>query len=135
MKIYISDNSFSYDLHSLTKAFFPYDDVLVEKIEIDESKANGFTYRYLLDDNIGDRECNGEIFVEESKEERPVYKNRIKRAVYELLSNDTNKKLPWGTLTGIRPTKLPMSKLIEGKKAADFDSKALDKEIISFLHD
>ena len=42
-------------------------------------------------------------------------KNRIKRMLYGLLSEKTKKKLPWGTLTGIRPTKIAMTKLLEGK--------------------
>ena len=32
-----------------------------------------------------------------------------------MLSRQTGKKLPWGTLTGIRPTKIPMAMLEEGK--------------------
>ena len=43
-------------------------------------------------------------------------KNRIKRMLYGLLSEKTKKELPWGTLTGIRPTKIAMTKLLEGKK-------------------
>lgn len=42
-------------------------------------------------------------------------KNKLKIALYELLSEYTEKKLPWGTLTGIRPTKIPMKFLEEGK--------------------
>lgn len=46
---------------------------------------------------------------------RPEMKNLLKRAVYELLSEITGKTLPWGTLTGIRPTKIPLGLLSEGK--------------------
>ncbi len=42
-------------------------------------------------------------------------KNRIKRRLYVLLLAQTGKTLPWGTLTGIRPTKIAMTKLAEGK--------------------
>ena len=42
-------------------------------------------------------------------------KNRIKQLLYQLLSEYTGKKLPWGTLTGIRPVKIPMSMLEEGR--------------------
>ena len=41
-------------------------------------------------------------------------KNRIKRRLYVLLMGETGKQLPWGTLTGIRPTKIAMTKLAEG---------------------
>lgn len=42
-------------------------------------------------------------------------KNKIKRRLYVLLAAHTGKTLPWGTLTGIRPTKIAMAKLAEGK--------------------
>ena len=48
------------------------------------------------------------------------YKNRqeaksaIKRELYRMLSEQTEKELPWGTLTGIRPTKIALAKLDEG---------------------
>lgn len=44
---------------------------------------------------------------------RKETKNYLKRLLYEILNPFTGKELPWGTLTGIRPTKIPVS-LIEG---------------------
>lgn len=43
----------------------------------------------------------------------------LKRLVYSLLSRDTGKTLPWGTLTGIRPTKIAMGLIEEGKSSED----------------
>ncbi len=45
---------------------------------------------------------------------RTETKNRIKRRLYALLMCQTGKELPWGALTGIRPTKIAMTKLHEG---------------------
>ncbi len=42
-------------------------------------------------------------------------KTNLKQTLYRMLSRQTGKKLPWGTLTGIRPTKIPMAMLEEGK--------------------
>ena len=47
--------------------------------------------------------------------DRPETKNRLKQNLYALLSDATGQYLPWGTLTGIRPTKIPMKLLEEGK--------------------
>ncbi|MGN0159144.1 MAG: coproporphyrinogen dehydrogenase HemZ [Brotaphodocola sp.] len=47
-------------------------------------------------------------------EERFETKNKIKRRLYVMLKSMTGKSLPWGTLTGIRPTKIAMTKLHEG---------------------
>lgn len=50
-------------------------------------------------------------------------RNEVKRLVYQLLCRYTKKSLPWGTLTGIRPTKIAMEWLYKGKTK---------EEIISF---
>lgn len=47
-------------------------------------------------------------------ENRFETKNKIKRRLYVVLKAQTGKNLPWGTLTGIRPTKIAMTKLEEG---------------------
>lgn len=47
--------------------------------------------------------------------EPKAYKNTFKRFLYTSLSDYTGKKLPWGNLTGIRPTKIAMGLLEEGK--------------------
>ncbi|MGN1147347.1 MAG: coproporphyrinogen dehydrogenase HemZ [Lachnospiraceae bacterium] len=51
-------------------------------------------------------------------------KAAFKRFLYTSLSDYTGKKLPWGNLTGIRPTKIAMGLLEEGKS---------EDEIVRFL--
>ena len=46
--------------------------------------------------------------------DRRETKDRLKRKLYELLSDFCGQTLPWGTLTGIRPTKIPMTMLEDG---------------------
>ena len=58
--------------------------------------------------------------------DRTATKSALKRLLYQLLSQDTGKVLPWGTLTGIRPTKIAMGLLDEGKsetEVADYMQK------------
>lgn len=57
-------------------------------------------------------------------EEQIDYKNRFKHFLYTSLQKETGCSLPWGNLTGIRPTKIPMAMLEEGKS---------EDEILSFL--
>lgn len=122
MRIYISDLSFSYDLHSLTKAFFQSEDVEVKEWGSEISNiVEAFYYRV----ETPDSEVR-EVRVENCGEDRLQFKNKIKREVYILLSELTGKKLPWGTLTGIRPTKLPMAMILDKKS---------DDEISTFLKD
>lgn len=55
-------------------------------------------------------------------DDRADAKNKIKRRLYVLLMFATGKVLPWGALTGIRPTKIAMTKLREGMKADEIAS-------------
>ncbi len=120
---------FEYDIHSLVKAFYPKEEVYVstkdkekkeepvhyhmdvqfapeeiifswKRVEASEDNANqtGITKRVAVDDT-----------------NRKETKNSLKRTLYQLLSEYTGVELPWGNLTGIRPTKIPMALLEEGK--------------------
>ncbi|MCD8338339.1 MAG: coproporphyrinogen dehydrogenase HemZ [Lachnospiraceae bacterium] len=50
------------------------------------------------------------------EDDRHETKNELKRLLYRLLSDYSQKTLPWGNLTGIRPTKIPMALLNQGWK-------------------
>ncbi|MCC8050425.1 MAG: coproporphyrinogen dehydrogenase HemZ [Clostridiales bacterium] len=50
------------------------------------------------------------------EEDRHETKNELKRLLYRLLSEYSGRTLPWGDLTGIRPTKIPMALLNQGWK-------------------
>ncbi len=109
--IYIAEDKYSYDIHSLYKAFYPEEDV-----------------RVLVGNrgDIPDKEkdiCDtDEIFSEDVS----VSKNELKKNIYEKLSSKTGKKLPWGNLTGIRPTRIVMNLMEEGKD---------DDEIRKYMRD
>lgn len=55
-------------------------------------------------------------------EDRKKTKNELKQQLYYLLTLYAGKTLPWGTLTGIRPTKIPMELLEEGKSEDEIRS-------------
>lgn len=55
---------------------------------------------------------------------RTSYKNKLKKLLFELYSSIDETELPegiqrsipvWGTMTGVRPTKIPMNRLLEGE--------------------
>lgn len=56
---------------------------------------------------------NEKVIPLEKELSRAEIKNCLKQGLYSLLSELTGKKLPWGTLTGIRPTKLAYQMLEE----------------------
>ena len=43
----------------------------------------------------------------------------MKRGIYQLFSKALNKQLPWGTLTGIRPTKIAFDGYEKGKSSEE----------------
>ena len=116
---------YEYDIHSLVKAFYPEKDV---RVLTPDSVVKD---RKLLEEPVAI-----EILVEENKvvltffnsrENSPYtlhaktvkdtdYKNAFKRFLYTSLCEETGMSLPWGNLTGIRPTKIAMS-MLEQEKA------------------
>ena len=46
--------------------------------------------------------------------DRKETKNRLKLALYSMIEKGTGKSLPWGTLSGIRPTKIAMKCIEDG---------------------
>lgn len=120
---------FEYDIHSLVKAFYPKEEVYVSTKDKEKKEE---PVHYHMDVQFAPEEI---IFfwkkVEPSEENenqtgitkrvavdytnRKETKNSLKRTLYRLLSEYTGVELPWGNLTGIRPTKIPMALLEEGK--------------------
>ncbi|WP_022763800.1 coproporphyrinogen dehydrogenase HemZ [Butyrivibrio sp. XPD2006] len=97
--VYIKEDKFQYDIHSLYKAFYPDEDVRVivgEKGSVPEKETD-----ISPDDEIS--------FIDVNRD-----KNELKRSIYKDLSAKTGKLLPWGDLTGIRPTRIAMNLIDEG---------------------
>ena len=120
IEVKINDESFAYDIHSLIQAFYPGVEVQVRAKEeftgdtplkmeafVDEQEIR-FA---ILEDGRPRQE--GSVRVEDP--DRKALKNQMKRLLYEKLCAYTGKKLPWGTLTGIRPVKIPMAMLEAGR--------------------
>lgn len=51
--------------------------------------------------------------------DRKETKNCLKRELYDLMHQYTGRELAWGTLSGIRPTKITSALLVEGKSEAE----------------
>lgn len=57
---------------------------------------------------------SAQYFCSPAFQDRLQSKNELKRALYCALVRETGRELPWGTLTGIRPTKLALTELLRG---------------------
>lgn len=139
---------YEYDIHSLVKAFFPQESVNVLTPDTGESKR-----KELLEDlrmevllfRNGEGSDGAKIafFGEDGKktvhsfaytgdaEDEKEFKKATKRFLYEVLTEETGRSLPWGNLTGIRPTKIAMGLLEEGSSPAQAEAFLKESHFVS----
>lgn len=116
INVILSKEEYEYDVYILIKAFFPYEQILINKEEFDETGLT-IELEFLPSLLKGTVKKEGLLLYEVTKEavgEGKSYKNQAKRVVYQLLKKVTGEELPWGILTGVRPTKLALEPLEEG---------------------
>ena len=122
--VQLNKRDFEYDIHSLIRAFYPGMDVPV--YQEDEPHPEGWEKKMVVDyqpDKITlvFQNSDGQILAQREQlvdyeADRKATKNVLKSMMYELLRDYTGQDLPWGNLTGIRPTKIPMALLEQGWK-------------------
>lgn len=113
--------NYEYDVHSLIKEFFPKEDVcMVEKASPEESEqASSVFYINFFEDSFSIAWKDEKEEVRLTSDKRRDIKNALKQTLYQMLAKACGGELPWGTLTGIRPTKIPMKLLEEGKSEGE----------------
>lgn len=135
----LNEDNFAYDIHSLVKAFYPEQEVKVfvegEKDLKSDAGLPAFFVRLGREsictglhrscaptggetaDRIAADEDTGREWQRllSRPADRAAVKNELKQLLYGMLSEITGRRLPWGTLTGIRPTKIAMQLLEQGK--------------------
>lgn len=112
---------FEYDIRGMIRAFYPNEEV---RFSNQEDKADGDLAIFRL--KIGyeqeritclcmekGKEIKLEISINE--EDRKETKKKLKQMLYGYLEEQTGEQQLWGTLTGIRPVKIVLSKLQEGQ--------------------
>ena len=136
----IDDSSFYYDVQSLTGEFFPGEKIeekgtgeaaerprLSISVRFKEKVVSVSADYWKETGEISDqglpkmekRSQNGTALI--AGAERAEVKNRLKRVLYDVLSKVTGQTLPWGTLSGIRPTKLVLSRVEAGMAPEDIE--------------
>ena len=120
IEIICNDQTYTYNAYHIVKAFYPSEDV-TSKVE--EKASNYVTAVFENGEKIEvpSTLCEGG---KEGKEE-------IDRFFYKKLSEKSGKKLAWGMLTGVRPTKIAMKKLEEGWTPAQFVPWLMDTCMVS----
>ena len=153
----LNQPKFEYDIHSLIKAFYPeqnvsataeekeYDEEILWRVDIDyapEQISIALSEVAQVSDFEGSETTNAKestkYFLEKLSDsfavdfsERTETKNQLKQHLYQMLKQYSGKELPWGTLTGIRPTKIPMKFLEEGKSREEIEQYMRDTYFVS----
>lgn len=133
LAVEINRGNFEYDVNSIVKAFFPEETVKVITPEMSEVKKAELLGDVKIRVNLRERGaqvtingCEFEWQYAGDTAEEASYKAGFKRFFYCVLREYTGKELPWGNLTGIRPTKLAYGMLEEGRT---------EEEILEFLRE
>lgn len=112
--IKISNDNYKYEIYNIFHLFLKQ----IEFVDKDECDYNITFREKCLNINVG--LFDKTIFYEEELTE----KENVKKSIFTFLNENFNFELPWGTLVGIRPTKIALKLGLEGKT---------DEEIIQYF--
>lgn len=124
LAVELNRTNFEYDVHSIVKAFYPEEQVSVLTPEMKEEKKAGLRedvrIRIQLQKEGGSLWIEGEEHLWEwAGAGEKEYKYAFKCFLYRVLSQVTGQQLPWGSLTGIRPTKIAYQLLEQGSSTEE----------------
>lgn len=120
MIIRVNEKNLEYDIYALFKAFFPEEEINIEA-DPEEKESTGIPSFYDVRISSSSASCayfDGEVRHKKEEEflspDKGAIKDAIKRCIYACASEKSGRSLPWGTLTGIRPAKIPMLMIDKG---------------------
>lgn len=160
IQVILSDRIYENDVYPLVKAFYPQETVKVygpeeENLLMQDSsiqsgqifeklfKTSGEGCISMLQMNMEDNRVTIEVTGKKGvisthssaliplSEDKPKHKNGMKRALHQVLSEITGKHLPWGILTGIRPTKLVYDMLQNGMDEQSIHARMREEYLCS----
>ena len=122
---------YEYEIHALVKSFYPAWDlkILTPESSVKDRKIweippamelefqDSFV-RFTVYDSLHNT-SNSYTWWDADRVDAGEYKDTFGRFLYTSLQEETGRSLPWGNLTGVRPTKLIMNLLEEGRSGRD----------------
>ena len=124
--IKILGEDYEQDIRPLVKSFYPEEEIRIPEEEAEA--ADKLLELTLQPEQFTIRWWDGLKEYQESEDfsvllpgayqnigvpDRRMYRNYLHRKLYGVLAESTGKSLPWGTLTGIRPTKQALERLVQ----------------------
>ena len=133
MNLICVDGQFEYDTYLLVKEFYPDTDIVRQNVDSGAFLQDtvGITCLYNANlteirysDGTDERVFTSEVTI--PAEDKKAYKKAHMGNLYRALSEITKVTLPWGDLTGVRPTKLARQMYLKG---------ATDEEVQKFYEE
>lgn len=122
INIKLNDLKYRYDVYQMFNIYFPLD-------KINFSELEGDYHVEITDDRI--KFSYNDINREDYKNDNEYYKETIKKVIFKALRDITGDEYPWGTLVGIRPSKIALKHLSEGKSEEEVKEIFFEKHITS----
>lgn len=110
LRVKLNDFNYRYDVYQMINIFLPFKNIVFQ----DENPD----FEVIIEENyvMVKSESMDRIF---KFEDELKLKQEVKKSVFKYFEELTGKLMPWGTLIGIRPSKIAMSMLIEGVSEED----------------
>jgi coproporphyrinogen dehydrogenase HemZ len=130
--IQLNKEDFEYDTHSLVRSFYSGEEVVIHYADCAKKVQPGRIFiniEYEAQQITITFEEEGIVVLKDAVvidyyKDRKETKNHLKRLLYDLLVKQSGIVLPWGTLTGIRPVKIPVAQKRNGLR---------DEEVVQSL--
>lgn len=119
IKIYLNDLKYRYDVYQMFNIFYTFKEL--KFVEEDEERDYDVT---IAEDKV--TVSNRENSFSYEYEEGYGFKTELKKGIFKFLEYTLKDEYPWGTLVGIRPSKIALSLIREGKS---------EEEIIKYFED
>ena len=140
INVICNTDQYEYDIRALVMGFYPGEEItyhIEESIRIRCGNPDSVIQSYDIIEQIGNEAACTFICIELGEYDMSVlagagdnviknydksaklignkaYRDILKRLIYKSISEYEGRSLAWGTLTGVRPTKLPMKLLMQG---------------------
>ena len=118
MNIKLNDFKYRYDVYQMFNIYFPLEELKFSEYEGDYSiiiENNKVTFEYK------------DVKDEALENEEEYFKETIKKLIFKNLQKITKDVYPWGTLVGIRPSKIALKGLREGLSEEEIKAIFYDK--------
>lgn len=138
INVHLIGHRFEYEVKEIINLFFKDEIIFVDKIpassrdifiiseiseQVNEVKINS---KVLLNGIITEEDDKKDIPQTNSAAKKKILKRYIKLGILKILSKATGHTMPWGILTGVRPTKVAQELIVRGLR---------DQEIITMLQE